>query len=188
MAEQPPHIYTRHRNQLLQEQHNQGFTMLLVEVLSSISSTFCMTTLFQTIPSSEILIVFCSHSLFYSVFREKGLVQRPRGAILVWEICFSPWKSAKMDWKRPKRMTSHALAPFYLSGVQFGALLRPWKTHFQGWSLKKMQKVRGSQSHGSWRPIESRKKTKYSILANLSELVRQSKNVSVKIGSIGPKH
>ena len=30
MAEQPLHIciYTRHRNQLLQEQHNQGFTML----------------------------------------------------------------------------------------------------------------------------------------------------------------
>ena len=50
---------------------------LLVEVLSSISSTFCMTTLFQTIPESEILLVFCSQSLFYSVSWEKGLVQRP---------------------------------------------------------------------------------------------------------------
>ena len=49
---------------------------LLVEMLSSISSNFCMTTLFQTIPPSEILIVFCSQSLFYSVSRRKGLVQR----------------------------------------------------------------------------------------------------------------
>ena len=68
--------FFRHRNQLLQEQHNQGFTMLLVEVLLSISSTICMTTLFQTIPSSETLLVLCSQSLFYSVSWEKGLEHR----------------------------------------------------------------------------------------------------------------
>ena len=76
---------------------------LLVAVLSSILSTFCMTTLFQTMPESEILLVFCSQSLFYSVSWEKGLMQRSPGARMIWEICFSPWKGEKMDLKRSKR-------------------------------------------------------------------------------------
>lgn len=111
---------------------------LLVEVLLSISSTFCMTTLFQTIPPSEILNVLCSHSLFYSVSREKGLVQRPPGARIIWEIFFTMKK-----WKDGLKAAMKDDVTFYLFRVQFGALLRPWKAHFQGWSLKKMQKVLG---------------------------------------------
>ena len=159
MAEQPPHIYTRHRNQLLQEQHNQGFTMLaswsiVVHFVNLLHDNFV-----PNYPIEWDIDCLLLPIPFLLRFSGKGTgAATPWGYNSLGDLFFT-LKSAKMDWKRPKRMTSHALAPFYLSGVQFGALLRPWKTHFQGWSLKKCERSWASQSW-SWRPVWSRKKTK----------------------------
>ena len=66
---------------------------------------------------------------------------------------FSPWKRKYLARNRPKSMMAYAEVKFVLFRFQFGSLLRPWRAHFQRWSLNLATKVLGYKHLNMCGPI-----------------------------------
>ena len=159
MAEQPPHIYTRHRNQLLQEQHNQGFTMLaswsiVVHFVNLLHDNFV-----PNYPIEWDIDCLLLPIPFLLRFSGKGTgAATPWGYNSLGDLFFT-LKKCKDGLKTAKKDDVTCPGSILSFRSSIWCTTEAVENTFPGWSLKKFERSWASQSW-SWRPVWSRKKTK----------------------------